>query len=221
MAVITISREFGSGGDEIATRVCDLLQYRFFDKRLMVEVAAEVGLCESEVVDFSEDRYEVRSFLTRVLRAGPRTVATVYAWEEDTSGRKTLTERQLNAAQCAELVRHTVLAAYKQGDVVILGRGGQAILRDKPGALHVRVIAPLPVRMEKLRQQGMSGIAEMKLQINEKDRATAEYVQRFHGVQWDDPDLYDLVINTARLDIESAARAIATLVEHIKAAPVG
>ena len=66
MAVITISRQAGSSGnEEIATRVAELLGYRYFDKRLMAKVAAEVGLSENEVVDFSEENYKVVSFLVR------------------------------------------------------------------------------------------------------------------------------------------------------------
>ena len=55
MAVITISREVGSGGDQIARRLCELLGYRHFDKTLMAQVAKEQGVSDTEVVDFSED----------------------------------------------------------------------------------------------------------------------------------------------------------------------
>ena len=51
MAVITISRQYGSGGDEIASRVCELLGYRYFDKRMMAQVASEAGLSSKEVID--------------------------------------------------------------------------------------------------------------------------------------------------------------------------
>jgi cytidylate kinase len=55
MAVITISRQYGSPGNEIAVRVCEILGYHYFDKRLMAQVASEVGLSEQEIVDFSEE----------------------------------------------------------------------------------------------------------------------------------------------------------------------
>lgn len=61
MAVITISRPYGSGGDEIAVRVCEMLGYRYFDKRWMAQVAPEVGLNEGEIVDFSEDQHRPRA----------------------------------------------------------------------------------------------------------------------------------------------------------------
>ena len=59
MAVITISRQLGSGGDAIATLVAEQLKYRYFDKQLLIEAAAEAGLTQKHVVDFSEDNYEV------------------------------------------------------------------------------------------------------------------------------------------------------------------
>ena len=59
MAVVTISRQFGSGGDEIADRVCKLLGYHYFDKALMRRIATEASLSPTEIVDFSEDNYKI------------------------------------------------------------------------------------------------------------------------------------------------------------------
>jgi cytidylate kinase len=217
MAVITVSRQFGSGGDEIAAQVCELLAYRYFDKRRMVQVAAEVGLSEHEIVDFSEERYEVRSFFSRLFRAG--TVARVPTWQEDKTGQKTLSLRELDAAQCVDLVRHAILAAHKMGNIVIVGRGGQAILQGEPDVIHIRVIAPMDKRIDFLHQQGMTGMAEIKLKINQQDRATAEYLEKFFNVQCDNPALYHLVINTGKLEIEAAAQMIASMARHLEAAP--
>jgi cytidylate kinase len=221
MAVITFSRQVASGGDEIAARVCDLLGYRYFDKRIMLEVAAEVGLSEQEIVDFSEERYEVRNFLSRLFRAAPSSVATVPVWQEDASGQRTLTLRQLDAEQSVNLVRHTILAAYGIGNIVIVGRGGQVILSNRPDVLHVRVISPMSERIKYLQRQGHTGIAEIKLKINQQDRATAEYLSRFYGVQVDDPALYHLVINTGRMDIESAAGMIVSAAQKLPAHQAG
>jgi CMP/dCMP kinase len=59
VAVVTISRQYGSGGREVAARLCELLGYRYFDKDLMSEVAHEVGLSPQEIVDFPEDQHQV------------------------------------------------------------------------------------------------------------------------------------------------------------------
>ncbi|HSO28066.1 MAG TPA: cytidylate kinase family protein, partial [Anaerolineales bacterium] len=67
MAVITLSRQFGSGGDEIAFEVADRLGYRYLDKQLLAEIAAEVSFTEVQMVDFSEDTYQRRSLLNQIL----------------------------------------------------------------------------------------------------------------------------------------------------------
>jgi cytidylate kinase len=220
MAVVTLSRQIGSWGDEIAARACEILDYRYFDKQLMLETAAEVGLCEHEVVDFSEDRYEVQDFISKLFRSGPRTVKHVIVREDVHGLIDPLSARVLNEAQCASLVRYTVLMAYETGNIVIVGRGGQAILKDKPGALHVRVVAPPEVRVRRLREQGIAGISDIKTRINQADRATAEYLDRFFGIKSNDPSHYHLMINSGLMSVEEAAQLIAAAVRQLKSEPL-
>ena len=220
MTVITFSRQLGSGGDEIATQVCEHLGYQFFNKDMMIEAAADVGLSEREVVDFSEERYAVQNFLTRLFRRRPRLVKQVLVREDDHGPVDSLSPRTFDEAQCVDLVRYTVLMAHETGDFVIVGRGGQAILRDKPNVFHVRVVAPLEQRIQHLRAGGRSGIGEIKLAIERHDRAAAEYVDRFFGIQWDDPVNYHLVINTHMMPIKLATTVITEAAQHIQAAAV-
>ena len=131
MSVITISRQFGSGGDEIAARVCNMLEYLYFDKQLMLQVAADMGLSEYEVVDFSEDTYKMRGFIDRVLSwRGPRVVAQVDTWKEEPVGTITKEVIELDEANSMALVQKTILSVYGYENAVIVGRGGQAILKD-------------------------------------------------------------------------------------------
>ncbi len=220
MAVVTLSRQVGSGGDKIAEQVCDLLGYRYFDKQMIIEAAADTGLCEYEVVDFSEDSYKMQDFLARLFRAGPRTVKHLLIREPEHGPIETLTAQGLDESHCVDLVRRAVLAAHDKGDIVIVGRGGQAILHDKPGVLHLRVTAPFEQRVQWLRAQGVSGISEIKLTIMQKDRATAEYLKRFFGIEWDDPALYHMVINSAMLSPTAAAHVIAEAVRQVSPQPV-
>ncbi len=220
MAVVTFSRQLGSGGDQIALRVTERLGYRFFDKEVMVEAAAHVGLHESEVVDFSEDLYKVQDFISRLLRARPRRIKDVLIREEQHGPIETLTARELNEEDCVALVRYTIERAYQEGNVVIAGRGGQAILRDEPGTLHVRVIAPLDARIQRARAMGMTGVSEIKNTLNNSDRASAEYLKRFHGIRWDDPELYHLVLNTGLIDIDTAVEVVVAAVRKLESALV-
>jgi len=204
MAAVTISRQIGSGGEEIARRVCDLLKYRYFDKQLMIEAASDVGLSRDHVIDYSEDRYELQTFLARLFRAGPRPVKRVSVRTEDASGRVNLTAETIDEGQYVALIKTAVRAAAEQGDIVIVGRGGQAILQDRPDVLHVRVVAPDGTRIARLQEEEGLTIEEAQAKIARQDRATAEYLGRFFGIRWDDPALYHLVINTGKLSIEGA-----------------
>ena len=186
MAVITISREVGSGGDEIARRVGEVLGYRLFSRTLMAEVAREQALSEAEIVDFSEDSYRARGFIDALFRRSAP-VAT------------------------------TIRALAHRGQVVIVGRGGQAILRDEPRVLHVRVIARPEDRLRRtVEAEGLSRNEASKL-ITERDRAIAQYVRRFHGVEWADPLLYHLTLNTSLLSPATAVELIAAAARQLDA----
>ena len=214
MAVITISRQYGSGGDEIARRVCDMLGYQYFDKSLMARVATEVGLSEKEIVDYSETEYKRRGFFQRLF--GSRVVTEVSSWTSDTRGIKSVQVETLDEARCINLVKDTVLAAYAQGNVVIVGRGGQAILREKHGVLHVRIDAPLGARVLTVqRQQALSLDAANTLTVN-RDQTAAAYLRNFYDIDWDDPLLYHLILNTGKWSVEAAAHIIISGLSHLK-----
>ena len=209
MAVVTISGQFGSGGDEIAARVSDMLEYLYFDKQLMLQVAADMGLSEYEVVDFSEDTYKMRGFVDRVLSwRGPRMVAQVDTWKEEPVGTLTKEVIELDEANSMALVQNTILAVYGYQNAVIVGRGGQAILKDKPNVLHVRVEAPYSERVKRLCSRQNYSPGGAKDAAIKHDRASLEYLQRFYGIDWNDTMLYDLVINTGRLSLETSAQLI-------------
>jgi len=217
MAVITISRQFGSGGDQIARLVCERLNYRYFDKRLMASVAAEIGLSEAELVDFSEDEYRMRGLLERLIgRSAARPVAEVRTWKEDLSGARQPEVRLLDGAQANALVQATILAVSKQGRVVIVGRGGQMALRSQAGVLHVRVEGPIDERARRVQEQSGVRLGEALELIFQRDSAARDYLRRFYKVEWNDPMLYHLVINTGLLDLEPAAEMVAQLVTFME-----
>jgi cytidylate kinase len=213
MAVITISREVGSGGDEIARRVGEVLGYRLFSRTLMAEVARQQALSEAEIVDFSEDSYRARGFIDALLRrSAPIATTTVRA--TTTTGEEVRVSEHLDEEMAADFVATTIRALAKRGQVVIVGRGGQAILRDQPGMLHVRVIARPEDRLQRTQEVESLPPDKASKLIAECDRAVAQYVRHFHGVEWADPEwadplLYHLTLNTSLLSPETAVELIA------------
>lgn len=215
MAVITISREVGSGGDEIAHQVCELLGYRYFDKTLMAEVAQEQGLFQESLAGFSEDSYRLRGFIDALLRRSTP-VARAMVWTTTPQGGETRVTEVLDEETAAALLASAIRGLRTRGQVVVVGRGGQAILRDEPGVLHVRVVAHQEDRVQRLMQtEGLKREAALSL-IGERDRATAQYLRRFHNVDWADPTLYHLTINSSLLGNEMAAVLIAEAAKRLE-----
>lgn len=95
-----------------------------------------------------------------------------------------------------------------KGNVVIQGRAGQAILKDHPDVLHVRIIAPKSLRVERVKQRLGITTQQALAQVETSDRYRANYLRRFYNVRWDDPSLYHLVINTAGLTVPQASAII-------------
>lgn len=203
MAVITVSRQLGSGAEQIAKTLSQTLGYAYFDANLMRSVIAESGLPLAEPIDFGEHDYRVMNILEKLLPTRRLVGHALVRWP---SGKSEL--REFYEHESVDLVRFLVRTAARRGNVVIVGRGGQAILKDEPNALHVRIVAPLEERTR--RTQHTLGVthAEANRLINERDRAAAEYLLRFHGIAWDDPLLYHLVINTGRWSTGRAAQLI-------------
>ena len=220
MTAITISRQYGSGGDEIAALVSETLGFRFFDKRLITHLASDIGLQLGEIVDFSADEYEERSFLERLLERdfGPRVCARVSVWKEDASGAQVEEMRELDEPQCISLMQSAIEGAYEHGDVVIVGRGGQAVLKDRPDALHVRVEAPLSQRIEWVQEKEGVTREVARRMIRESDGASEDYVRRFYDADWSDAMLHHLTINTGKLDVETAACVIAKAIDCLSEA---
>jgi len=217
MAVITMSRQVGSGWEEVAERVAQELRLRMFDKTLMMRVAAEVGIHESEIVDYSEEEYQARNFFDRLF-GRQRTIAAVTTRTRGTRGTEQISTQVLDEARAIDLIRATMRAAYDRGNVLIIGRGGQAILENKPDVLHVRVVAPLEERVRRLQEQENLTVPQARRLAMERDRITAEYLRTFHNVDVDDPTLYHLVVNTGKLGIDGAMELIVAAARGLEGA---
>ena len=217
MGVITISRQFGSGGDEIASRVCRSLSYRMFDKYMVAEAAREVGLYEQDVIDYSEDNHRVASFLERLFGS----TTSVGVWPASVAAIYTTQELRIREEDSLHLVRQSIHKAHEKGKIVIIGRGGQVILQDCPDVLHVRIEAPMEQRIqatkELLKRNKQEYLADIDIRreaqdlINQRDLASADYIKQYYSQDWANPMLYHLVINTGKVTVEQAADIIGEL----------
>lgn len=175
---ITLARQMGSGGREIGKLVAESLGYRLVWREVINQAAQRAGAPEAALAAIDE---------LGLLGIQP-------------SGK---------AYQAYKLaVQQVILELAEEGNAVIIGRAGQAILAGREDVLHVRVIAPAELRAERVAaQQGITLDCALA-QIEASDKNRRKYLRRMYRVNWDDPSLYDLTINTARLSTEIAAALI-------------
>ncbi|MBV9228816.1 MAG: cytidylate kinase-like family protein [Chloroflexi bacterium] len=192
MRAVTMSREYGSGGGEIAARLAHRLDWHLIDHQIVARAARESGVHEAVMRAFDEKTEDVFS---RIMK-----------WPYPVTAEEKQAYRQA--------LDRVVLEAANTGHVVIVGRGSQVLLADRRDVLHVRVVAPLEQCIEYVvRREGLGTEAARK-RVQEKDRARARYLQTEFHRQYDDPHLYDLVINTAVLDLDSAVDVICQMLER-------
>lgn len=225
MTVITISRQYGSGGDEIAHRVGEILNYKHFDKRQIAQAAIETGLSGQEVVDYSEESHKVQGFLNRLFN--PHANAPVgRTWREDASGIRIVEEVRMSEEAAISLVQKAIRGAALAGNMIIVGRGGQMVLSDEPGAFHVRIEAPMEARIARVKEQVRLELppdlpdTAVALRVQDrivvKDAASADYLKRYYHVDWTDPLLYHMVLNTGRMSVYQAAEIIVMAIREME-----
>lgn len=222
MSVITISRQYGSGGDEVADRLCEILGYKHFDKGQVDQAAAESGLAGQHVVDYSEDNYRVQSFFDRLFGQAA-TMAQMMAWMEGPAYFPESRKTGMMEDDAIALVQRAILTAYRIGNMVIVGRGGQVMLRNYPHVLHVRIEAPLELRIQRvIHQLPSENKTEQEKQqsardlIQKRDVASAEYIQTFYHADWKDMMLYHGLLNMGKLSIEQAVQTIIVMLQQVE-----
>jgi len=181
MSIITVSRQYGSLGKEIAERLASELGYKFLDKKSLESQYGKFG-----IPDVSFEKYDEKS---------------PGFFEYFKSGK----DRYLR------YLKTTVFENSKDGNCVICGRGSQLILKNIPGVLHIRIVSSMESRIkhvsETLKCDPKS--AEKIIQHNDKDRSG--FHKFFFEHNWKDLSLYDLVINTDNISIDSTVETIKTL----------
>jgi cytidylate kinase len=213
MAVITISRQYGSGGNEIARLICDRLGYRYFDKDLMAQLGAQMGLASDKIVDLPEDKYQVRSLMERFFGVVPTLSGDLAGWRV---AAKAHVDEQVERMS-VQTVQSLIRAAHERDKVVVVGRGGQVVLRDLPDVLHVRVVAPIEQRIQRMQQSEELTADEARELVHRRDEAAGDYVKSFYNVDWTDPLLYDLVINTSKVTPSATADLIIKALDGLPA----
>jgi cytidylate kinase len=176
--VITISRQLGSRGLEIARALGNALDYRVTSRDLINQAA---------------------------MRSGNPEVALAVI---DELGLLGICPSPQACQAYRQAVKQVMEELLQEGQVIIVGRAGQVILREHPRVLHVRIIAPQAERAQRIAANQKISIESALAQVQASDRHRRNYLKRHYQVNWDDPNLYDLTLNTAKLSIQAASAII-------------
>lgn len=203
MGVITISRELGSEGDRIADLLCTKLGYTRVDKEVLLQIAQKAGVDVEAILEAERD-------LTRKPRLISTDLTSLYRKQpsafEKSSG--------VDLETYARVLRETIERFAAQGNVVIVGRGSQIILRDWPDALHVHLYAPLETRVRRIMERFNISEEAARQRIERSDEERRQYFRVMHqNANWKSLQYYHLAIDTSRIAPEAAAELIARAVE--------
>jgi cytidylate kinase len=194
--VLTVNREFGSGGGRIAQTIAEWLGWKLLDRDIIDAIAYAAHVDCNVVRHYDE---HVDSWLRRINQQAMRSAALAAGLE--------LGENNVfDAEEMVKISRKIVEEAYAEGNCVIVGRGSQCILQHKPDVFHVFVYAPYLDRLARLKDRLEKGI-HPEQRIRAVDEERVKYLQQYYGKAWNNPHLYDLMISS-RADEEFTARAI-------------
>lgn len=201
--VITITRQVGTLGEEVARIVADELHFRLLDYRVVQAAAEEAGV-STETIAEAEHK---PSFLTRIIEALARNPASPASgqWMEPVNMAGT---PLLTSADYRDLVRQVVEDYAKQGDVVFLGHGAQFILAHRPEVLRVLATGTPQVRRQRV-MAGMVCSAEQAAEVvSRTDSERSAYFHNYFDRDWLSPAEYDLTVNTDHLNPAQAASIV-------------
>lgn len=202
MAVITISREFGTDGEKVAEKVAERLGYEYIGQNLIAEIAKELRLSESETEMFH------KTSQSRILRFVDRYTCSIV---------QKVVDREhgcLDDKNYYEVTKKLVQDVHEAGNVIILGWGGQCILRGKPDTLHVRLTKENDLKIKEVMKAENLNQKAAKTLIEREEGDLKEYIKHYFNEDWNAAHLYDLVIDMGKTSVEKAVDMICDNVKH-------
>ena len=190
--IITISREFGSGGRTVGRKVAEKLGIPFYDKELVDQIAVESGFAPKFVEEHGEHS-PTGSFFSYAF--APQGVPGI-----------------MNGLSTADFLWNiqcnVILQLAEQGPCVIVGRNADYILKDRPDALHVYVFADVPYRAERIVRLYGESEKSPEQRLAEKDKRRRVNYQHYTGRTWGMAQNYDLCLDTGVLGEDYCAEIV-------------
>lgn len=200
MSVITISRQFGAGGKTLGEMVSKKLGYSFVDNEI-IQMVAKKAKVSTHWVEFIEKE------------AGGKLLKFMNMLVSKSRVERVLDDKRgyIDEEIFVGLLNKIIVQVANEGNVVILGRGGQYILRNRDDTCHVLLVAHKKDRI-KFMESHYNLSANQALQaVNREDKRRINLYRKLHKEDYDKPDLYHLVLNMSRLSLEKACGFICNL----------
>ncbi len=183
--IVTIEREYGSGGGEIAERLATQLGWKLWDQ-LLTEEIARLAECPKAVVEVREERTDPLYY--RLFKSFLRG-----SYEGSLNAHKL---KVVDSESILKLTQRVVENAAKSGNSVIVGRGAQHFLRNRADTLRVFLYAPREDKIRRLLARGKSE-SEAEQLVDSVDQERADFIQKYFHVEWPNRSVYHTMINTA------------------------
>jgi cytidylate kinase len=203
MRAVTISRQYGSGGGEIAARLAERLGWQLIDHEVVVQVAQSMGVSVEEAEVHDERAEGLASRIITSLQMIQPLVPVVSPVPMAT-----------DPMAYQDALQRVIDGAIATGHVVIVGRGAQVLLARRRDVFHARIVAPLESRIAYVMQREGLDRAAAQARIQLKDRDRHRYLQSEYNVNPENALLYDIVVNTAILDLDSAVDILVLTLER-------
>ena len=203
MGVITISREFASDSEQIASKAAKKMGYEYIGKNLLAKIAKELNISKNEAEVFT------KTSSARVLRLVDRYTCSLV---------QKVVDREhgcLDNDSYYETTKKLVEDLYEEGNVIILGWGGVSILKNKPGTLHVRIVKDSEAKIKTVMAKRKINAKAAKKLIATEDNDTKAYHKQFFNVTWNEARLYDLVIDMGKHTVDEAVDMICDNVKYM------
>jgi cytidylate kinase len=198
--VVTIEREYGSGGPAIAQKLADRLGWTLWDRRLTREIA-RLADCDLAAVERREERKDplyyrlFKSFLRGSFEASLQVHRL----------------KLLDSDRILAITQRVVREAAAAGSCVIVGRGSQYFLQERRDTYHVFIYAPFDEKIRRERQNGRSALQARQL-VETVDRDRAAFIKNYFAKKWPNHPLYDLMVNS-RVGDEAVVETIISAME--------
>jgi cytidylate kinase len=203
MAVITISRQFGSGGKTLGKMIADRMGYTFADSDILQEIAKEANVSPHWVESFEK---EAGTKLSRIISS---MVSSRWIMDRILKNERGYLDERIYLDYLVLIIAK----AADEGDVVILGRGSQYILNDHPDAFHILLIDDIENRIKFMMQHYDMSDKRATRVVNNEDKRRMSLYSRLEKKDYDSPSLYHLVINMSRFSLEKAAKLVCDMVK--------